>query len=111
MAIVAVAMFAGCVEHATKTTRIRDIHDHPDEYNGKKVTIEGYVEDVVVDLGFGITDEPGNVLNIIYVEYDDDLPTVGNKVMVTGVIRTETAHGEEGIITAILFSGESWEYI
>jgi len=31
--------------------------------------------------------------------------------MVTGVIRTKTAHGEEGIITAIFFSGESWEYI
>jgi len=111
VAIVAVVMFAGCIEHTTETTRIRDIHDHPEEYNGEKVTVEGYVEDVVASLGFGITDEAGDTLNIIYVEYDGNLPTVGNKVMVTGVIRTKTAHGEEGIITAIFFSGESWEYI
>jgi len=61
--------------------------------------------------GSCLTDEAGDILNIIYVEYDGNLPTVGNKVMVTGVIRTKTAHGEESIITAIFFSGESWEYI
>ena len=108
VAIVAAVIFAGCVEH---TTKIRDIHDHPEMYNGEKVTVEGYVEDVVASLGFGITDEAGDILNIIYVEYDGNLPTVGNKVMVTGVIRTKTAHVEESTIFIIGISGESWEYI
>jgi len=111
--IIAVAvMFAGCIETTTKTTKIGDIIESPDEYVGKKVTVEGGVYSTTRDVSgwpnhFNIKDGTGE----IGVYYDGDLPDIERCIAEdlnarsTGIVRTETRFSRE----IIYISGESWE--
>lgn len=129
VAIAAAVLFAGCIG----TTTIYDIEKHPDDYIGKKVTIDaltcpygrptfGGAEPNYK--GFWITDKEahdkyGLYRSAIFVKYDGDAPSHKDKwgkttqkaVRVKGIVRyTYMRIGREE--KAVFYiDGESWEYI
>ena len=119
VAIVAVVAFLVYTEYG-RTTSIYGIEQHPDDYIGKRVTIEAYVAlwfHTYHDLkGFMITDLKAPYSQI-FVEYSGDYPsdTITDKwgrkkdavVKVTGIVRHKWEEGKG----FFYIEGESWEYI
>ena len=128
-AIVAVVIFAGCIE---STTKIKDLNKHPDNYIGKSVTIEAKLGSASVPYfgpttycnlrGFWIHEEGSrpDVVHSIFVNYDGDVPpardewggwSTGKTVRVMGIVDW-TYVGPKYLQQKDLYiDGESWEYI
>lgn len=87
--VIGLALFAGACEIANKltATKIKDILDHPRDYEKKEVTVYGTVTEqtsLVVVKYFEIRDDTGS----IKVTTDRTLPNRGEKLRVAGTVET-----------------------
>jgi len=78
-------------------TRIGDILDHPRDYDGKTVTVEGEVTDstnLLVVKYYVVKDDTGE----IHVVTDKAVPRKGEKVRVTGQVNQQLAIGDKSLV-------------
>ena len=118
VAIVTAVIFAGCMESYTK---IRDILDDPEGYDGKKVTVAGTAYKEFSGSGFYVWGRTGKI-TIDTSDFDGKLPQESNNVKVTGIVRHTESHqrdtGGSWLANALTrvrehteIELESWKYI
>jgi len=93
----AVALFACDLATRFTTTRIKDILDHPRDYENKEVTVYGTVTggaSLLVTKYFEIQDDTGS----IKVVTDRVLPKKGEKLRVTGRMESIEFGSERAIV-------------
>lgn len=104
VAIVTAVIFAGCTESYTK---IRDILDDPDEYDGKKVTVAGTVafdpfKGITKSASFKLKSKADEIL-VVPGDYEGKLPRTGHAIKVIGIVR-------HGIAPGVLEGMREYEY-
>jgi hypothetical protein len=90
-------LFACDLVNKASTTRIKDIQDHPRDYENKEVTVYGMVTggaSLLVTKYFEIQDDTGS----IKVVTDRVLPKKGEKLRVTGRMESIEFGSERAIV-------------
>jgi len=92
----------GC---AARSVAVRDVVDHPREYAGKRVTIEGEVTgsfSLFVIKYFTVNDGTGT----IGVISENPLPRKGEKIKVTGTVKEALSLGDQTL--TMLYEEGKW---
>ena len=98
-------LLAGC---GSGTTPVNHITRSPSEWQGKSVTVQGWVDITDTNFFFLVGDDGGRIT----VQSQNSMPTGGmvNRVKVTGIVRVGKVYGEYGGDETYI-AASSWKYI
>lgn len=98
IALVFCALLIGCA--ATRHVQIRDVVDHPREYVGKRVSVEGEVTgtfSLIAIKYFTVNDGTGT----IGVISEQPLPRKGAKINVTGTVKEALSLADQTLMMIV----------